>query len=38
MTGVKQAFYEFFDSMPQKTDCKMTVIKSWVGIGYITVP
>ena len=36
--GVQQAFYEFFASMPQKTDCVMTVVKSWVGIGYITVP
>jgi predicted O-methyltransferase YrrM len=36
--GVQQAFYELFASMPQKTTCVMTVIKSWVGIGSITVP
>ena len=35
--GVQQAFYEFFASMPQKTSCVMTVVKSWVGLGYITM-
>ncbi len=36
--GVQQAFYEFFASMPQKIECTMTVVKSWVGLGYITIP
>ena len=35
---VRRAVYEFFETMPQKTSCTMTVVKSWVGLGYITVP
>lgn len=36
--GVRQAFDEFFNQLPNSMSYTMTIFKSWVGLGYITIP